>query len=306
MFALCFCMVLHTFTTYAQEHSNTFGNTEYLETMQIPPIDTIDQSGRFLGQSFILETTSFVESISFAVIECYSLYDHSGTLTLYANEAFGEVLWTSEVNFPGLSRFVEDPASFEGLPTVAFASHWNNSLMFPLLAGEKTFEDVATTFPVNQVFDPGVIVAVMELDNYHSIDRAPVFYTFPNCVGFWCENPIDPYTGGGMVTDEVYNFFVNTSEESAMMDLPFEVRLRGDISTSLSELSVPVISGVLMVPDAWSGSSLLVTDILGREHISLTTLRGGETVSVVSNQVAIVTLTSPSGERKSVKVFVPH
>ncbi len=302
--ALCFCMA--PYITSAQEQANTFGNTEHLEMMHTPPIDTIDQSGRFLGQTFTLDSRSFVEGVSFAVFEWYSLYDHTGTLTFYADQAFGEVLFTSEVNFPGLARFVEDPTLLEGNSASYLVSHWDSLLLSPLFGGEISFQDIATTFPVNQIFDPGTIVVVMELNSYNSIDRSPVFMTFPNCVGFWCTNQIDPYEGGEMVTDEVYNFFLNSNESTPMMDLPFEVKVRQDISTTVSEFSVPIRNGVMVVPDDWTNGSLLVADVLGREIASTSSLVGGQMINVPTGQALIVTLISKDGVRKTAKVFVGH
>lgn len=308
--ALCFCML--PLITSAQEQANTFGNTEHLEMMHNASIDTLDQSGRFLGQTFTLETTSFVESIRFAAFDWRSLYDHTGTITFYADEAFGEVLFTSEVLFPGLSRFVEDPTLLEGLSANSLVPYWNSLLVNPLFEGQKTFEDIATTFPVNQMFDPGIIVAVIELDNYNSIDRPPAFTTFTNCVGFWCENQIDPYTGGEMVTDEVYNFFLNSSASTPMMDLAFEVRLQREISTSIGEqsdhsgLTLAMQNGVLVVPDTWTGGSLLVTDVLGRELTSFSSLVGGQIINVPTDQALVVTLIRKDGVRKTAKVFVGY
>jgi hypothetical protein len=182
----------------------------------------------------------------------------------------------------------------------------------PLFEGQKTFEDIATTFPVNQMFDPGIIVAVIELDNYNSIDRPPAFTTFTNCVGFWCENQIDPYTGGEMVTDEVYNFFLNSSASTPMMDLAFEVRLQREISTSIGEqsdhsgLTLAMQNGVLVVPDTWTGGSLLVTDVLGRELTSFSSLVGGQIINVPTDQALVVTLIRKDGVRKTAKVFVGY
>ena len=133
--ALCFCIAQNTF---AQDQQSSFGNTSDIDMMHNAPIDMIDQSGRFLGQTFTLETTSFVESISLAVFEVYSLYGHTGTLTFYDGEAFGEVLWTSQVEYPGLSMFLDNPVVFEGVSASTFSSYWNNLVFSPVtITGDK-------------------------------------------------------------------------------------------------------------------------------------------------------------------------
>lgn len=310
--ALCFCMV-PSVLTYSQESPNTFGNTLHLEMMHNASIDMIDQSGRFLGQSFTLETGSYIESISFAVIEFYSLYGHAGMLTFYADEPFGEVLWSSDVEYQGLSRFVPDATLLEGLPTDSFDAYWASLVLNPVISGEMSFRDVATTFPVNQFFEAGNIVAVLELDNYWGVDRAPVFLTFTNCAGPWCQDQVDPYEGGGIVTDSVYNFFLNEDEpflNTSIMDLAFEVKLRQDITTGVtrdsgySELALEIRNGVIVIPSTFVGSSLLVTDVLGRQHASFATLRGGEQISLLRDQATVISVIFTDGTQKTVKVLV--
>ncbi len=307
---LCFCMLQQGI--FAQEQVIAFGNTYHLEMMHTPPIDTLDQSGRFLGQTFTLETASFIESIRIVAFDWYSLYGHTGKLTFYRDQAFGEILWNSTVEYSGISRFVENPSLFEGESANSFMSHWNSLVVNPIFEGEKSFEDVATNFPVGQMFDPGVIVVVMELDDYVSVDRPPVFTTFLNCVGFWCQNQADPYLGGSLLTDNVYNFFINANQYTPMMDLAFEVKIQPELTTSVgqssgfSDIRLPMRDGVLTIPDEFASWRLLITDLLGRELVTVPSLVGGQSVSIESmiNQVVIVSFLSKEDERKTAKILV--
>ncbi|MEZ4211207.1 MAG: hypothetical protein R3B39_02880 [Candidatus Paceibacterota bacterium] len=227
-------------------------------------------------------------------------------MTFYADEPFGEVLWTSNVEYKGLSSFLPDASLLEGSPTVLFSSYWNDLVISPVVYGDMSYRDIATTFPVNQSFEAGQIFVVLELDDYSSIDHTPVFSTFVNCPGPWCENHIDPYEGGDMISDNIHSLFPHHNGYS--VDLPFEVVLGGDISTSLpelkAELSIRIVDGVLLVPSDWAGSTLSVTDAIGRQVASFATLRGEEAIQLVRDQVVILTLILPRGERHTTKVFV--
>ncbi len=290
--ALCFCMVS---TVGAQVVAS-----QYSAKLAINGYDTV-------AQSFVLEEDEFVQSIRAVVFSRYHSVDHPATLTILSGDGpYGEVLHQHSVMMKSLNKFYSEDV-------LQNSTSYGIEMMWAEVQGNIDssgwgFDELATTFEVGVFLPAGQYTFMFNLEDdggAYTINSIDWVTSFTNCNEWPCSAPyvLNPFESGRHY--QGFNLMLHSNPDR---DLAFEINRRYDISTSLPEpkpeLSIRIVDGVLLVPSDWAGSTLSVTDAIGRQVASFATLRGGEAIQLVRDQVAILTLISTRGERHTTKVFV--
>lgn len=292
--ALCFCMVS---TVGAQVVAS-----QYSAKMAVSGYDTV-------AQSFVLEEDEFVQSIRAVVFSRYHSVDHPATLTILSGDGpYGGVIHRHSVRMKSLNKFYSEDV-LQNSTSYGIEIMWGE-VQENINSSEWGFDDLATTFEVGLFLPAGQYTFMFNLeddDDSYTINSVDWVTSFTNCneLGGGCYEPyiLNPYEGGRHY--QGFNLMLHSHPDR---DMGFEINRGEDISTSLPEpkpeLSIRIVDGVLLVPSDWAGSTLSVTDAIGRQVASFATLRGEEAIQLVRDQVAILTLISTRGERHTTKVLV--
>lgn len=292
---LCFCMAFSVFT-YAQDNATT-SIGQYSAKLAHSGYDTV-------AQSFLLEEEAFIESFRLVVFSRYNVADHPGVLSVIEGDGpYGDIVFQVPVLVKTLNKFFEEE-TLQNLTSTEIEYLWGD-LQSSIDSEETVFEDMATTFPIGRQLPSGEYTVMVSLDTSVTSSSGLRWITsFTNCYSWPCSSPynVDPYPNGTHYSGLDMMLLQNDAR-----DMAFEVKLRQDVTTAISEqdekLSLTISDGELVVPNDWAGGSLLVTDVLGREHASLSVLYGKERVSLPKDQVAIVSVLFQDGERRTAKVF---
>lgn len=291
----------------------TFLTLSFVFTLQVNAQNDFEPIGQYsaklahsgydtVGQSFLLQESAYVENCRLVVFSRYSLFDHPAILSILEGDGpYGQVISQRAILVRGVNKFFSEDTLSSLTSAMQIENLWTE-LQISIDSGVLGFDELATTFPIGDYLPAGQYTLMVSLDTtIVSAFGYRWITSFTNCYNWPCASPynIDPYPNGTHYWG--LDMLLLQNDER---DMAFEVNLRRqDISTNISEVSGYFQANTLTVPEDWVGSSLSVYDVAGREMLSLYSLRTGQQVSVPANQVVLLSLTSRTGVRKTVKVF---
>jgi hypothetical protein len=298
--ALCFCMVS---TSNAQVQYETRGS----RVMEAQAWTTVTGDPYFMfsdsaGQS-LQHPGGLFHSIEMVAADFFSLDSVVGTLTVYADHVYGQIVMVKDVWVPGMLKY----SSSNVLASIS------QSEMYPLINevfaeaadGTRTFDQMSKEYVIDTILPAGNYVFILRVDgtvthvypgggshrshmgfagNYSILDPYPAgFALLGGCIG----------QGGDSLRELIVPDMFNWSPDGLTIDMAFEFNVLPDLSTSISTEShklPPVIlqNGSLIIAPEWSGTTVTVSDVTGKTLLNQL-VRGGEIFELPKNQMVFIT-----------------